>query len=103
MSSLQTLPLTCWKMAPRRMCVMYLYRLMRPLLTFVPNQLANNVLQLSTYLCDILRPRLLNIPPDILSLPPHLQETQPRDADGADKDPPAPIIPIMTSQPRPLS
>jgi 8-amino-7-oxononanoate synthase len=82
---------------------MYLYRLMRPLLTFVPNQLANNVLQLSTYLCDILRPRLLNIPPDILSLPPHLQETQPRDADGADKDPPAPIIPIMTSQPRPLS
>jgi 8-amino-7-oxononanoate synthase len=59
-------------------------------------QLSNDLLSLSEHFVTLLRTRLhlLQIPPDLLSLPSHLQK------------PPllhAPIIPLMTSSPRPLS
>ncbi|KAG6861636.1 hypothetical protein C0995_014075 [Termitomyces sp. Mi166 len=57
-------------------------------------QLASKLLDLSVYLTDYLRLRLTNIPTALLSLPDHLNSPH---------GPPSPIIPLMTSHPRPLS
>ncbi|KAL0945524.1 hypothetical protein HGRIS_001006 [Hohenbuehelia grisea] len=65
----------------------------------VAENLANNLMDLVTHFLDILRPRLQSIPPSLVSLPPHLHSPDAADALNA----PSPIIPIMTSQPRPLS
>ncbi|KAJ7766619.1 pyridoxal phosphate-dependent transferase [Mycena metata] len=59
-------------------------------------QLSKDVLNLSEYLVESLRPRLHNIPVHLLSLPLHLQYLSPSSEAS-------PIIPIMTSLPRPLS
>ncbi|KAJ6480811.1 pyridoxal phosphate-dependent transferase [Mycena vitilis] len=56
-------------------------------------ELSKDVLDLSQYLVDELRPRLRTIPLHLLSLPAHLQYSSLA----------APIIPIMTTRPRPLS
>ena len=63
-------------------------------------KLALKLLELSNYFLNTLRPRLLDIPQDLLSLPEHLQ------APNTCLHSPmllSPIIPIMTCQPRPLS
>ncbi|KAF5379821.1 hypothetical protein D9615_005792 [Tricholomella constricta] len=60
-------------------------------------ELANDLLSLSSHFISYLRPRLTHIPPGLLSLPVHLSN-----ADGV-AVPPSPIIPLMTSHPRPLS
>ncbi|KAF9459029.1 pyridoxal phosphate-dependent transferase [Collybia nuda] len=60
--------------------------------------LANDLLDLSAYFTQYIRPHLVRIPPKLLSLPEHL-----RDDISLNHDPPSPIIPIMTSHPRPLS
>ncbi|KIY45517.1 PLP-dependent transferase [Fistulina hepatica ATCC 64428] len=65
----------------------------------VAQQLAIRVLELSRYFVCRLRPRLARIPPKLLSLPHHLDFI----GDDAPLDGVAPIIPVMTSQPRPLS
>ncbi|KAG6867632.1 hypothetical protein C0993_000234 [Termitomyces sp. T159_Od127] len=57
-------------------------------------QLASNLLELSVYFTNYLRSRLTNIPTSLLSLPEHLSSPH---------CPPSPIIPLMTSHPRPLS
>ncbi|KAF8205495.1 pyridoxal phosphate-dependent transferase [Mycena galopus ATCC 62051] len=57
-------------------------------------QLSKKVLDLSQYFVEELRPRLHNVPLHLLSLPLHLQHS-PALA--------SPIIPIMTTRPRPLS
>ncbi|KAJ7029401.1 pyridoxal phosphate-dependent transferase [Mycena alexandri] len=59
-------------------------------------QLSKDVLELSEYFVESLRPRLQNIPIHLLSLPLHVQYLSPA-------SPASPIIPIMTSLPRPLS
>ncbi|KAG5643090.1 hypothetical protein DXG03_001586 [Asterophora parasitica] len=58
-------------------------------------ELASDLLEVSTHFTDYLRPRLAHIPPELLSLPSHLSE--------ASVAPPSPIIPLMTLHPRPLS
>ncbi|KAJ7193794.1 pyridoxal phosphate-dependent transferase [Mycena pura] len=55
-------------------------------------QLSKGVLDLSRYFVEQLRPRLRNIPIHLLSLPLHQQSSLA-----------SPIIPIMTTRPRPLS
>ncbi|RDB26394.1 putative 8-amino-7-oxononanoate synthase [Hypsizygus marmoreus] len=59
-------------------------------------QLAADLLDVSSYFVNYIQPRLASIPPTLLSLPAHL-------AENSTDVPPSPIIPIMTSQPRPLS
>lgn len=59
--------------------------------------MAADLLDLSAYFTNYIRPRLIHIPSDLLSLPEHLTVA------SSDGPPPAPIIPIMTSHPRPLS
>jgi 8-amino-7-oxononanoate synthase len=61
-------------------------------------QLSRKLLSISTYFLDILRPHLYLIPSDLLSLPPHFQEHN-----MTENNLPSPIIPIMTTRPRPLS
>ncbi|KAG6850611.1 hypothetical protein C0991_010235, partial [Blastosporella zonata] len=56
--------------------------------------LSTTLLNLSTHFTSYLRPQLTPIPSTLLSLPSHL--TSPH-------TPPSPIIPLMTSHPRPLS
>ncbi len=51
--------------------------------------LSEHLMDISWYFTRSLSRRLVAIPPDLLSLPPNLEAS--------------PIIPIMTSQPRPLS
>ncbi|KAG6885199.1 hypothetical protein C0992_005339, partial [Termitomyces sp. T32_za158] len=58
------------------------------------SQLASKLLNLSVHLTNYLRSRLTNIPNSLLSLPDHLSSPD---------CPPSPIIPLMTSHPRPLS
>ncbi|KAJ7706856.1 pyridoxal phosphate-dependent transferase [Mycena rosella] len=57
-------------------------------------QLSKKVLDLSLYFVDELRPRLRDVPIHLLSLPLHLQHPSSLAS---------PIIPIMTTRPRPLS
>lgn len=67
-------------------------------------QLASNVLDLSSYFVDTLRPRLSYIPRSILSLLPHLHEPFPQSCTSSHpKSLPSPIIAILTTYPRPLS
>ncbi|KAF7314327.1 Aminotran-1-2 domain-containing protein [Mycena kentingensis (nom. inval.)] len=56
-------------------------------------KLSNELLELSRYFVNTLRPLLRDIPMHLLALPAHLHHTSF----------PAPIIPIMTTRPRPLS
>ncbi|CAL1715848.1 unnamed protein product [Somion occarium] len=70
-------------------------------------KLATRLLDLSTHFLDTLRTQLAiySIPTHILSLPPHITTPPP---DSPTLSPslshlPTPIIPILTSQPRPLS
>ncbi|KAG6811655.1 hypothetical protein H0H92_006417 [Tricholoma furcatifolium] len=58
------------------------------------SQLASELLDLSTYFTTYLRSKLSHIPEALLSLPAHLNDPH---------QPPSPIIPLMTSHPRPLS
>ncbi|KAH0585641.1 Putative 8-amino-7-oxononanoate synthase/2-amino-3-ketobutyrate coenzyme A ligase [Termitomyces sp. J132] len=58
------------------------------------SQLASNLLGLSVYFTSYLRSRLANIPTALLSLPDNI---------NSPRCPPSPIIPVMTSYPRPLS
>ncbi|KAG5730712.1 putative 8-amino-7-oxononanoate synthase/2-amino-3-ketobutyrate coenzyme A ligase, partial [Termitomyces sp. T112] len=58
------------------------------------SQLASNLLDLSVYFTSYLRSRLANIPTALLSLPDNI---------NSPRCPPSPIIPVMTSYPRPLS
>ncbi|KAJ7137940.1 pyridoxal phosphate-dependent transferase [Mycena epipterygia] len=57
-------------------------------------QLSKKVLDLSLYFVEELRPRLRDVPIHLLSLPLHLQHSSSLVS---------PIIPIMTTRPRPLS
>jgi 8-amino-7-oxononanoate synthase len=59
-------------------------------------QLAAAVLNLSAHFLCLLRPKLSQIHPDLLNLPPHLLGPSTHEM-------PTPIIPIMTKYPRPLS
>ncbi|KAG6836369.1 hypothetical protein H0H93_008730 [Arthromyces matolae] len=58
------------------------------------SHLSNDLLNLSKYFTEYLQSRLAHIPPTILSLPSHLNNS---------RNPPSPIIPLMTLHPRPLS
>jgi len=67
-------------------------------------QLATELLDLSTYFLDLLRPHLLTIPLSLLALPPHLTAPVPTsNAAPPHRTLPSPIIPILTPYPRPLS
>ncbi|KDQ24796.1 hypothetical protein PLEOSDRAFT_33042 [Pleurotus ostreatus PC15] len=63
------------------------------------HKLANDLFGLVAHFHEILRPRLASIPQDLLALPSHLQHPLQGNSSGLL----SPIIPIMTSQPRPLS
>lgn len=63
-----------------------------------PPQLATDLLDLSSHFTNYLRPRLVNIPPELLSLPSHLAA-----ANNSNTAVSSPIVPLMTSHPRPLS
>ncbi|KAG6815041.1 hypothetical protein H0H87_005570, partial [Tephrocybe sp. NHM501043] len=58
------------------------------------SKLASTLFSLSTHFASYIRPKLIHIPSTLLSLPAHLMSTH---------TPPSPIIPLMTSHPRPLS
>ena len=64
----------------------------------IHTQLAEKLHSLSAHVLAHLRAVLQHIPSHVLSLPPHLAEPAP-----LGMPPPAPIIPLMTSYPRPLA